>query len=76
MCQDDIGESATSVVIDDEPLMSSRDLATFLGVPVTTLDQWAYRRTGPRYFRVGRHRRYRRTDVSTWLETAASVTRS
>lgn len=53
---------------EPERLWDSEKLAGFLGVPVKTLDQWAWRRTGPPHLRVGRHRRYRPSDVHRWLE--------
>jgi hypothetical protein len=52
-----------------EPLLlDSEELSTELKVPKATLDQWAYRRVGPAYIKVGRHRRYRRVDVERWLD--------
>jgi excisionase family DNA binding protein len=39
------------------------ELATYLGVPVTTLYAWRYKRKGPPALRVGRHLRYRWTDI-------------
>lgn len=59
---------------EDEPmngpdrLLSPRELAEYLGVPVTTLYRWRYRQEGPRGFRVGRHLRYRWRDVEEWIE--------
>jgi excisionase family DNA binding protein len=52
----------------DEQLMSVQELARYLGVPAGTLYQWRYRREGPPGFRVGRHLRYRRSDVQKWIE--------
>lgn len=52
----------------DEQLMTIQELAQYLGVPVGTLYQWRYRREGPPGFRVGRHVRYRRSDVEMWIE--------
>jgi excisionase family DNA binding protein len=49
-------------------LLTVQDLAEYLGVPATTLYQWRYRREGPLGFRVGRHIRYRLTDVTEWIE--------
>lgn len=49
-------------------LLSVQDLADYLGVPVTTLYQWRYRREGPPGFRVGRHIRYRWQDVLDWVQ--------
>lgn len=53
---------------DTRPLATSQDLAEHLGVPLRTLDQWAYKSVGPRFSKVGRHRRYRWADVEQWLD--------
>jgi excisionase family DNA binding protein len=44
------------------------ELAEYLGVPVATLYAWRHRREGPPGFRVGRHVRYRWTDIAEWIE--------
>jgi excisionase family DNA binding protein len=49
-------------------LLNVEQLANYLGVPVATLYQWRYRGEGPPGFRVGRHVRYRWTDVAEWIE--------
>jgi excisionase family DNA binding protein len=49
-------------------LISVKELADYLDVPVTTLYQWRYRREGPAGFRVGRHIRYRWEDIQAWIE--------
>ncbi|MFZ0013294.1 MAG: helix-turn-helix domain-containing protein [Acidimicrobiia bacterium] len=49
-------------------LLSPQQVAEYLGIPVATLHQWRYRREGPPGFRVGRHVRYRRSDVDDWIE--------
>lgn len=48
-------------------LLSVDDVASLLGVPVATLYAWRYRGTGPRGLRVGRHLRYRRSDLDAWI---------
>lgn len=48
-------------------LLDSQTLAKKLGVPARTLVQWAYRRKGPVYVRIGRYRRYDPRDVEAWL---------
>lgn len=50
-------------------LLTSTEVADALRVPVRTLDQWAYLRRGPAFIRVGRYRRYRLSDVETWLNS-------
>ena len=49
-------------------LMSTAELAEYLGVPVSTLAQWRYRGGGPPGIRVGRHVRYSTGDVAAWLD--------
>lgn len=49
-------------------LLTVQELAEYLGVPVATLYQWRYRREGPKGFRVGRHVRYRWSEIEAWVE--------
>lgn len=49
-------------------LITVEELADYLGVSVATLYQWRYRSEGPPGFRVGRHVRYRWTDIEEWIE--------
>lgn len=53
----------------DDRWLSRQELADRFGLPVKTLAQWASKRTGPPYARMGRHVRYRLSDVIQW-ETA------
>ncbi len=53
-------------------LWSTRETAGFLGLPEATLHQLNYKGTGPRSYKVGRHRRYDPADVQSWLEARAS----
>ncbi|MDT7613256.1 MAG: hypothetical protein QOF00_703 [Pseudonocardiales bacterium] len=50
-----------------EPLWGVREVAEYLGVPATTLDQWRYHGYGPRGRRVGRYERYDPADVRAWF---------
>ncbi len=52
-----------------ERLLSIPEVADYLGVPVATIYRWRYTRDGPVGYRVGRHVRYRPSDVECWLET-------
>ncbi len=46
------------------------ELAEEIGIPVRTLYAWHSRGTGgPRAAKLGRHLKYRRSDVETWLES-------
>lgn len=51
-----------------DEFLTTDELADLLAVPVRTVYAWRHARTGPRGVRIGRHLRYRRTDVDAWLE--------
>lgn len=55
-----------------DKLWSLQELADFLGVPKQSIYQMNWKGTGPRSFKVGRHRRYDPCDVRQWLETRSS----
>lgn len=55
------------------PLAGSAEVAEYLDVPPGTLDQWASRGGGPRFSKVGKHRRYRWSDVEKWLDERAQA---
>lgn len=50
-----------------EKLLSPRELAEYVGVPLSTVYQWNYARSGPPPIRVGKHIRFRECDIETWL---------
>ncbi len=56
-------------------LLTVEDLAEYLGVPVATLYAWRYRNVGPPGFRVGRHLRFRWSDVEHWIQDRVTQTR-
>ena len=56
-----------------DPLLSPEDVSDWLQIPVGTLYQWRYRRRGPNGIMVGRHLRYRRSDVESWLAQRAQL---
>ena len=58
-----------------DQLLSVEDLAAYLEVPVATVYAWRHRRQGPPGFRVGRHLRYRRSDVERWIDDRIAQTR-
>lgn len=57
-------------------LMTVKDLADKLVVPVATIYQWRCRGSGPQGIRVGRHLRYRPEDVEAWLDDQADESRT
>ncbi|MFI5955371.1 helix-turn-helix transcriptional regulator [Cryptosporangium sp. NPDC051539] len=50
-----------------EPLWNIDTLSEFLDVPVATIYKWRKTGDGPAAFRVGRHLRWRDSEVQTWL---------
>lgn len=53
---------------ETEALMTPQEVAAFLAIPVATLHTWRASRTGPKARLVGKHLRYRLSDVERWLE--------
>jgi excisionase family DNA binding protein len=51
---------------------SHTETAAYLGIPEATLHQMNYKGTGPRSYKIGRHRKYRPADVDAWCEAHAS----
>jgi predicted DNA-binding transcriptional regulator AlpA len=61
-------DTTTRASLADPPAV-----AAYLGIPLATLSQWRYRGQGPTSLRVGRHIRYRWSDVERWLAEQAST---
>ncbi len=59
-----------------DPLRSPQEFAEQVHVPVATTYQWSSKGTGPRYIRVGRHVRYRQSDIDAWLNARVVEPRS
>ncbi len=57
--------------IHHNQLMTPSEVAELLQVPVRTIHNWRYRNTGPKGFRVGKHVRFKRSDVEAWIEELA-----
>ncbi|ROR44701.1 helix-turn-helix domain-containing protein [Kitasatospora cineracea] len=55
-----------------DTMWTLQELADFLKVPKQTVYQMNWRGTGPRSYKVGRHRRYDPVDVRTWLKARSS----
>jgi predicted site-specific integrase-resolvase len=49
------------------PLATPKQLSEYLAVPETTLRQWRYLGTGPKYTKAGQLVRYNWADVEAWL---------
>lgn len=54
-----------------ELLLTTEQLAERLQVPVATVRMWRHRGTGPKGVRLGRHVRYRASDLEAWIDEHA-----
>ncbi|WP_329000876.1 helix-turn-helix domain-containing protein [Kribbella sp. NBC_00709] len=54
-------------VLDSDPLWDIDQVAAYLNVPKRTLYRWRTLGYGPPGKKVGRHLRYRATDVIAWF---------
>ena len=61
--------SSKAEINEDRRLLSPEQLAAMVGVPLGTVYQWHARGGGPLRIRLGRHVRYRQSDVDRWLES-------
>ena len=57
-----------------ERLLSPREVAVHLGVPVGTIYAWRLKGTAPRAIRVGKHLRFRPADLEAWCEANSNPT--
>ncbi len=60
-----------SDVMTGRGFWSHLETAEYLGIPAATLHQWTYKGTGPRSYKIGRHRKYKPADVAAWVERCA-----
>lgn len=52
-----------------DKLIGPEELAEYLGIPLPSVYAANSRGTGPRRIRVGKHIRYRKSDVDAWLDS-------
>jgi excisionase family DNA binding protein len=56
--------------MSDDQLMTPEQLVEYLQLKsVQVIYKWNATGTGPAYFRVGRHIRFKKPEVDVWLET-------
>ncbi|WP_280314436.1 helix-turn-helix transcriptional regulator [Nocardia wallacei] len=55
--------------VTEEKYLSRLDVAEMFGVPVKTVETWAYKGTGPRFYKIGRYARYKASDCAAWAES-------
>ena len=52
-----------------EVLLTEHDVAQITGLSVATVRRWRLLRQGPRFVKINSAVRYRKEDISAWLET-------
>jgi excisionase family DNA binding protein len=57
----------------DNKLLTTEEVAEFLGVPVQTIYVWRTKKSGPKSIKVGKHLRFRQADIDAWLDEQASA---
>ncbi|MFI8324494.1 helix-turn-helix transcriptional regulator [Streptomyces sp. NPDC085529] len=57
----------------ESALLSTEELAEFLGISTGTLYNWKYQRKGPKAIKVGTLTRYRMRDVEEWLSRSQAT---
>ena len=50
-----------------EPLMDVHELATYLGIPISTVYDWRVHGKGPAAYRFGKHLKFAISDVKDWV---------
>jgi len=57
-------------------LLTTEDVAKLLNIKTSTLADWRYKHTGPKYLKRGRMIRYRLADVLEWERQAFEIIES
>lgn len=63
-------QTQTSQLFDNR-LWSVGDLSNYLSTPVGTIRDWVFKRQIP-FYKVGRHIRFRPSDIEVWLENGGN----
>lgn len=48
--------------------LSTQEFAEFIGLPVETIYYWRKRGSGPRGVKIGRHVKYKLSEIDAWLD--------
>lgn len=55
--------------VQEEKWLTRKEVGELFGVPEKTVAQWAFKGTGPHFYKIGRHARYKLTDCMAWAES-------
>lgn len=62
--------------INADPLLNERQVAELTGMSARSLQSWRLRGGGPAFVKLGRAVRYRRADVTAWVESTLRTSTS
>jgi len=68
MCLECGSQSQTT---NPDPLLDVDEASAYLTIPVKTLYVYRVDGRGPRAIKIGRHLRYRRSDLDAWIDSRA-----
>jgi excisionase family DNA binding protein len=51
-----------------EEILTTEDVAALLKVPVQTVYKWTQEGTGPPFYKIGKHNRYKLGEVMDWFD--------
>jgi hypothetical protein len=54
--------------LDPDALLTEAQTSDFLNLSIRTLQAWRMRNAGPKFVRAGRAIRYRRRDLTAWMD--------
>lgn len=66
------GNDRTAHLVPIDPFLTTEELAEYLSVPIATVYSWRKHGTAPRAHVIGKHLRFRLSDVEAWLSTRAA----
>ncbi len=66
------GTHRTATIAPADPFLTTEELADYLSVPVATVYAWRKHGTAPRAHVIGKHLRFRQSDVEVWLASKAA----
>lgn len=55
-------------------MATTAELAAYLDIPAETLRDWRTNGTGPNYLKIGKHVRYRWSDIDKWEQANLQAT--
>lgn len=66
------GPHRTAHLAQTDPFLTTKELAGYLSVPIDTVYKWRKHGTAPRSYVIGKHLRFRWSDVEAWLASKAA----